>query len=255
MEIRVYLARNKSQAPPCIPVFVLGEGKTPLPSLSRDRAIALAQIILADEAKRRSPRGGHPKDPIRGKFTVYFGICLWRRGSDFVERVYAAVEILKHGGLTEIEACLEISAILGPRLGNSGRGKQRRRPKDDLHAAEVVRSLYNDFRNRHPWKEKLPAHDPIVEKWFSIALSISAWTEDVISAKVGLWRKYPVLAELLPLTQRIAAWTKNLRALTRLLHGRSAKRTMIGPRFARIPKHWQPSGILTFKDDEHTEIG
>jgi hypothetical protein len=176
---------------------------------------------------------------------AYFGICLWRRGSDSVERVYAAVEILKHGGLTEKEACLEISAIVGPRRGNS---------KDDFHAAEVVRSLYNDFRKRHPWKGKLPSHDPIVEKWYSIALSISGWTEDVIRAKDEPLEKYSVLAEFLPLMRRITASAKKLRTLTCLLHGRSTKSTIIGSDLARIPSGWQPSGMLTFKDKEHTEI-
>jgi len=175
---------------PCIPVFILGEGHTPIPPLSRKEAISLAEVILQQEARRSVQRGQHSDEPIRGDFICYSSRSTWRRGSDRVERVYAAVELLQRSGLTNKEASLEVAAMLGQRIGNSGRGRKRRRPLDELHRAETVRALYNDFKNRHPFKEKLPTHDPIVEKWYSLVLSFSAWAMEVVNAKEKLLEDY-----------------------------------------------------------------
>lgn len=244
MEISVYLVPSKPQTPaPCIPVFVLGEGRTSPPALDHDQAIALVQIILTGFAKRSVPRGRHSKESIRSDFVCYFGTCLWRRGSDLVERTYAAVEILKRCGLTEKAACLEVAAMLGSRIGQSKRGKRRRKRKDGLHPAENVRSLYNDFKHRHPWRAKLPDHDLVVEKWYSTALSISTWAQEMVSAGEMVAKKDPILEKLLLLAQQFAPWAKNLLSLRRFVPARPPRLDV-----AEIPRGWQPSGILTFRD-------
>lgn len=244
MEISVYLVPSKPHAAgPCIPVFVLGEGGTSLPPLDHHQSIALAQIILAGSAKRSVPRGRHSKEPIRSDSVCYFGTCLWRRRSDLVERAYAAVEILKRCGLTEKAACLEVAAMLGSRIGQSKRGKRRRKRKDGLHPAETVRSLYNDFKHRHPWSAKLPDHDLVVEKWYSTALSISTWAQEMVSAGEMVAKKDPILEKLLLLAQQFAPWAKNLFSLSCFVPARPPRLDV-----AKIPRGWQPSGILTFRD-------
>ena len=158
---------------------ILGEGRTPLPALNRERASGIVKVILYDVAERASPspRHGHPEKGICGEFIYYFGKCHWRRGSDLSERIYATVEILRHANLTMKEACAEVADILGGRIGRSKRGRPRRSPRPEPYEMErrieIVRGTYNQFKQRHPFKAKRRIGDPITEKWFRHAAWIA----------------------------------------------------------------------------------
>lgn len=238
-----------------IPVFRLGEGQTSLPSFDREQARALAYVILMDEAKRPtpSPRGGHPKEPMKGEFVSYAGKCTWHRSSDRVERIYAAVELLKHAGASEKEACLEVAEQLGPRIGNSNRGRPPKGlvPQDILRGAEIVRKLSYNFRARHPWKEKLPDHDPIVEKWYAHALGIARWSQEMVRPCEGVDR-HPILDKFRQTAQKIFLSAEELRDLwqefPKQVPGNSSDRVFPKDCVPILPKGWRPSGYLSPKN-------
>jgi hypothetical protein len=237
-------------------MFILGQGQTSLPQITVAQAKALAEITLCDEPRRSnsSARGGHPKSPIAGQFVSYSGECSWRRGSDRVERIYAAVELLKHSGLTDKEAASEIAEILGTRIGNSKRGRPARAtvPQDLVRRAAIVRSLYNHFKKRHPWKEALPEHDPIVEKWFAGAVQLAAWSEHFSGISESFFKE-PKLQEIRSIARTISACAKHLRDLYAeypLLGNLTGKAPVVlSHSGAALPKDWYPSGCLSPKAD------
>jgi hypothetical protein len=194
--------------------LILERGQTRLPLLTPDQAKALARIILCDEARRPGApaRGGHPKSAIVGKFVSYSGKCRWRRGSDLVERIYAAAELLKRSALSDKEATSEVADLLGPRIGRSKRGRPPQDTVcDDLQRrAQIVRSLCNHFRKRHPWNEALPQHDPVVERWFANGVSLASWSERFLRFDEA-FLKEPRLKELRSTAETISVWAKQLR--------------------------------------------
>jgi hypothetical protein len=199
-----------------IPMFILGQGHTPLLLVTVEQAIATAQIILCDEARRTGSavRGTHPKSLIEGSFVSYSGKCSWRRRSDRVERIYAAVELLKHSGLTDKQATSEIAELLGTRVGNSKRGRPARGRvlRDLVWRAQIIRSLCNSFKRHHPWKEGLPEHDPVVEKWFMYALQFAAWSHAISGTYPDSLRQ-PRFEAALTIAATISACAEKLRAL------------------------------------------
>jgi len=75
------------------------------------------------------------------------------RGSDQTELIGAAAVVLKASGWSEKEVCLDIASNPKVRLGKSRRGrpaKKRRRPRDLLSKAEIVRSILNRHRLHDP---------------------------------------------------------------------------------------------------------
>jgi hypothetical protein len=231
-----------------IPMFVLGQGHTPLPLLSPEQGRALAQIILCDEARRvdRTIRGGHAKSPITGMFVSYSGKCKWRRESDLVERIYAAVELLKNSGLTDKEAVSEVAELLGIRIGKSKRGRPPKRdvPDDLVRRAQTVRSLCNSFRKRHPWKEALPKHDPVVERWFMYAVQLAAWSEEVSNINEAYFKE-PKLTALCSVVRTISVCAEKLHGLYMgySMPVGSARHVLA------LPHGWYPSSYLATKTD------
>jgi hypothetical protein len=231
-----------------IPVFILGQGHTSLPLLNPNQGKALAQIILCDEARRttKTPRGGHPNSPIAGMFVSYSGECSWRRGSDRVERIYAAVELLKNSGLTDKEAVLQVADLLGTGVGNSKRGRPSRQdvPDDLVRRGQIVRSLCNSFKKRHPWKEALPKHDPVVERWFMYAVQLAAWSDEVSNISQAS-SKEPKLSALCSVVQTVSACAKKL-------HGLYAGCSMpVGAsrHVMTLPNGWYPHSCLSTKTE------
>lgn len=154
-----------------IPGFLLGREKTLVPRLSFKDAEELIQILF-DETVRR--QGG----VYRGKHIAYISLPKHLRGSDRSERLYAAVKLLMYAGLTEAQACRTIAEKLGPRLGNSKRGRPVEKPSRHRRSkAETVRALFHSFESRNPWRPSEDSAnfvDVCVEKWFSYAWYIGA---------------------------------------------------------------------------------
>jgi hypothetical protein len=241
-----------------IPMFILGQGHTQLPPLTVEQAKAIAQIILCDEAKRTrtAPRGSRPKSPIAGMFVSYSGKCRWQRGSDRVERIYAAVELLKHSGLTNKQAASEVAELLGTRIGNSKRGRPARGAviHDLVRRAQIVRSLSNRFKQRHPWKEALPEHDPVAEKWFGYAVQLAAWSAQVSDVDDAFFNK-PADAAFHSLVRVISACAKQLQGLyadypsRRDSAGTASMLVTAAHSAPSLPNGWRPSGYLSVKAD------
>jgi len=231
-----------------IPMFILGQGQTSLPLLNPDQGKALAQIILCDEARRtaKTPRGGHPKSPIAGIFVSYSGECSWRRGSDRVERIYAAVELLKNSGLTAKEAVLQAADFLGTGVGNSKRGRPSKQdvPDDLVRRGQIVRSLCNSFKKRHRWKEALPKHDPVVERWFMYAVQLAAWSEEASNID-EVFFKEPKLAVLCSVVRTILVCAEKLHGLYMgySMPLGSARHVLA------LPHGWHPSSSPATKTD------
>ncbi len=242
----------------CIPVFILGQGYTSLPSLTVEQAVALAQIILCDEARRSGSvvRGGHPKTPIAGMFVSYSGTSSWRRGTDRVERIYAAVELLKHSGMTDKEATSEVAELLGTRIGNSKRGRPPKDgvPRDLVRSSQIVRSLCNRFKERHPWKDALQKYDPIVEKWFGYAVWLGSWSREFSRCNEAPSRQ-PKLEAVLSIAQEIFPWAKRLGVLCeKYLKWNGVpggdEVTVIPQSCAPVlPKGWRPTAYFSAKRD------
>jgi hypothetical protein len=241
-----------------IPMFVLGQGQTSLPLLTAEQAKASAQIILLDEVRRsESPaRGGHPKSPIAGQFVSYTGKCSWHRGSDRVERIYAAVEFLKRSGLTDKEATSEVAEVLGTSIGNSKRGRPALGtvPQDLVRRAQVVRSLHNHFEKRHPWNEALSEHDPIVEKWFMYAVFLASWSEPFSRINESFFKE-PKLQAIRSIVETISMCAKYLRGLYaeypvwRNLARKGSVLVVPSHSAPALPNGWYPTGCLSTKTD------
>lgn len=236
MLIRFLLMDEHKGPTPTIPVFLCGEGQTDFPPLNHEQAKALARIILMDEAKRPAPtpRHGHPKAPMQGHFVSYSGKCEWRRGKDRVERIYASVELLRSAGASEKEACLEVAEVLGARIGYSRRGRppKAQLPDDILRRKEVIRKLWDDFKGRHPWREKLPAHDSVVEMWFAHAIGIAQWAGSMARTDVNFLQGHRNIEELVSLARNILPLAERLHGLTYLN--------------SDLPIGWKPSGLVQF---------
>lgn len=187
----MYISVMKEERSATILGFLLGAGKTPVPILSPEEAKALVEYILRDEARSlgRSKVGPYPSDrppgnhqevelQVRaaGAHIRYHTLPKWWRGSDRVERIYASVTILMRGSLSQTEACRYVANLLGSKLGTSKRGRPRG-SKNRGHTWQTVRSNFNSFCRRNPFKNEDSAEfvDSTTEKWFQYALALAYW--------------------------------------------------------------------------------
>jgi hypothetical protein len=136
-------------------------------------------FVLSDEARRSGSRGHRPRMPMEGPYISIQGQTTYLRGTDRSERVYVCVRSLELAGESNYEACRIVARYLDSRLGNSSRGRPREssRDRDFLDKVETVRSLFNAFKRRHPFKAQLPERDFLLEKWWGMfihALSAGA---------------------------------------------------------------------------------
>jgi hypothetical protein len=78
---------------------------------------------------------------------------------------YVSVKALQEAGFDNYQSCCGVAERLESKLGASRRGRPRRTPRSREFAdkVETVRSIYNRFRLRHRWKEKLPERDLVYE--------------------------------------------------------------------------------------------
>jgi len=152
-----------------------------------DAVIAFVCFVLSDEARRPSIRGRRQKLPLQGRHISYGVKSLTRRGSDRTERMYVSVTGLQKAGFDNYQACCEVADRLGSKLGASRRGGPRRNPRTREFAdkVETVRSIYNSFKLRHPWKEKLPERDSVYEQWCWRFRLFQQWVADKILPSVG----------------------------------------------------------------------
>ncbi len=150
---------------PSIPTKTPGPLAAPWP-LTGDAVTAFVCFVLSDEAHRPSVRGRRQKLPLQGRHVSYGVKAHPRRGSDRTERIYVSVTALQGAGFDNYQACCEVAERLESKLGTSRRGRHRRTPRSREFAdkVETVRSIYNRFKLRHPWKEKLPEHDLVYEQ-------------------------------------------------------------------------------------------
>ena len=137
--------------------------------LRGEAVTAFVCFVLADEAQRPSVRGRRQKLPLQGRHVSYGVKVHLRRGSDRSERIYVSVTALQNGGLSNYQACCEVAGRWATKLGGSRRGRPRKtsRARDFADKVETVRSIYNRFKLRHPWKEQLPERDLVYEQWVS----------------------------------------------------------------------------------------
>ena len=120
---------------------------------------------------------------MTGPFTSY-AKSKGQRGSDFTARIYAAVRLLEISGTSNLEACREIAKYpsVEARLRPSNRGRPRRtsRGRDFLDQVHTVRGLYNSYKRRHPFPEKLPRTDCVLELWWRQFLQVREWAQATI---------------------------------------------------------------------------
>lgn len=153
-------------------------------------------------ASRPPGKGKHQSAPIAGRHVAYLGKHKDKRGSDLVERVYCAFEVLRlsprfvaqhpsgKGGQTYTIERL-IAARLNNRLGQSKRG--RRRVGADLkflpfEKTGTVYSLWRSFRARHPWSAHCP--DPVVARHLNLY-----WRVRNFDAAIGHARRHGDVSE------------------------------------------------------------
>lgn len=171
---------------PSIPIEAPGKSVAPGP-LTGEAVTAFVCFVRSDEAQRLSVRGRRQKLPLLARHVSYGVKAHLRRGSDRSERIYVSVTALQKAGSNNYQACSEVAGRWGSRLGGSRRGRPRRNPGSPEFAdrVETVRSTYNSFRLRHPWKEQLPEHDLVYELWCWQFLRFQQWVADKVIAAVG----------------------------------------------------------------------
>ncbi len=154
--------------------------------LRGEAVTALICFVLSDEAQRPSVRSRRQKLPLQGRHVSYGAKVHLRRGSDRAERIYVSVTALQKGGLTNYQACCEVAGRLESKLGGSRRGRPRRttRAREFADKVETVRSIYNRFKLRHPWKEKLPERDLVYEQWCWRFQFFQQWVVDIILSAI-----------------------------------------------------------------------
>src|SRR5713226_4571649 len=166
---------------PSIPTNTPGHLAAPWP-LTGDAVTAFVCFVLSDEAQRPSVRGRRQKLPLQGR-QVSYGVKVYpRRGSDRSDRIYVSVTALQVASSENYQACCEVADRLKSTLGASRRGRPRRIPRAREFAdkVETVRSIYNRFKLRHPWKEKLPERDLVYEQWCWRFRLFQQWVADVV---------------------------------------------------------------------------
>ena len=135
-------------------------------SLTDEEVKAFLCFVHSDQAQRPSVRSRRQKLPLSGRHVSYGVKALPRRGSDRPERLYVSVKALQEAGASNYQACCEVADKWKSRLGGSRRGRKRtRHSREFADLVEIVRSAYNSYRVRHPWKEKLPKQDLVYEQW------------------------------------------------------------------------------------------
>jgi hypothetical protein len=154
--------------------------------LTVEAVTVFISFVLSDEAQRPSVRSRRQKLSLQGRYVSYGVKVYLRRGSDRAERIYVSVTALQKGGLTNYQACCEVAGRLESKLGGSRRGRPRTKPRSPEFAdkVETVRSIYNRFKLRHPWKEKLSERDLVYEQWCWRFRFFQQWVADLILSAV-----------------------------------------------------------------------
>lgn len=163
-------------------------------------AMSFVGFVLSDEARRVSVRGRRQKLPMKGRDISYGLRVERRRGSDRSERIYVAIMALQNSGLTNYQACCEVANCWESKLGTScrGRPKTTTREREFADKVETIRSSYNRFKERHPWREQLPQHDPVYGRWYWMFRQFQHWAVDKILASLeSEWSGEQMAHELL----------------------------------------------------------
>jgi hypothetical protein len=171
---------------PSIPTETPEPPARPWP-LTGDAVTAFVCFVHSDEAKRPSVRGRRQKLPLQGRQVSYGVKAHPRRGSDRPERIYVSVTALQKAGFDNSQACCEVADKWKSKLGSSRRGRPRRTllPREFADKVEIVRSMYNSFKLRHPWKEKLPERDLVYDQWCSRFRLFQQWVADRVRSAVA----------------------------------------------------------------------
>jgi len=129
-------------------------------------------------AKRPQGKGKHQSEQITGPFVTY-GKSKGQRASDLSSRIYAAVRLQELLGVTNWESCRRVAAHASVeshlRTTKRGRPRQAQCPADFLDSVQIVRGLYNSYKRRHRWPEKLPQTDGELEFWWRYFLELRKW--------------------------------------------------------------------------------
>jgi hypothetical protein len=164
--------------------------ETPRPqtpwSLTTEAVKAFLCFVHSDEAQRPSVRSRRQKLPLNGRHVSYGVKALPRRGSDRPERLYVSVQSLQEAGSNNYQACCEVADKWKSKLGGSRRGQKRTlRSREFADLVEIVRSAYNSYKRRHPWKEKLPEHDLVYEQWCWQFRCFQQWVAGRVLPAIG----------------------------------------------------------------------
>jgi hypothetical protein len=171
---------------PSIPNQALGPLATSWPLIG-EAVTAFVCFVRSDEAQRLSVRGRRQKLPLQGRHVSYGVKAQPRRGSDRTARIYVSVTALQGAGSNNYQACCEVADRWDSKLGGSRRGRPRKNPgsREPADKVETVRSIYNRFKLRHPWKEKLPERDLVYQQWCWRFRLFQQWVVDKILPPVG----------------------------------------------------------------------
>jgi hypothetical protein len=155
--------------------------------LTAEAVTAFVCFVYSDEAQRPSVRGRRQKLPLQGR-NVNYGVKTFpRRGTDRTARIYVSVTALQEVGSNNYQACCDVALRWDAKLGGSLRGRPRRSSgsREPADKVETVRSIYNRFKLRHPWKEKLPERDLVYEQWCWRFHFFQQWVADKVLPAVA----------------------------------------------------------------------
>lgn len=154
--------------------------------LTAEEVKAFLCFVHSDEAQRPSVRSRRQMLPLSGRHVSYGVKALPRRGSDRPARLYVSVKALQEAGLNNYQACCGVADKWRSRLGGSRRGRKRTfHSREFADLVEIVRSAYNSYRVRHPWKEKLPEQDLVYEQWCWQFRCFQQWVAGRVLPPIG----------------------------------------------------------------------
>ncbi len=136
-------------------------------------------FVIRNPASRQPTASGHQTSPMQSDFCSYSLRTPGMRGSDITRRIYACARLLEITGESNWEACRKVAGYLEDHLGKTRRGPTRNvsAVRDFLNNVNTVRSIYNQAKRHHRWKEKLPEQDLELEHWWRFFLFFKGWAE------------------------------------------------------------------------------
>ena len=186
-------------------------------------------------AERPAGKNKHQSEQISGPFITH-GKSKGQRVSDFVERIYAAVRLLEISGESNWEACRKVAASVQPVLRVTKRGRPRKasRAPDFLDQVNNVRGLFNSYKPHHPFPEKLPNTDTVLEFWWGHFLDLRKWAVELLWGDFAMKRIALTKMAVLMLEAAERIYCKKGSSIPFTVRDRRLPQSTRGPRRHRV---------------------